>query len=244
MALIRFPGPTTRRYADVEANGVERNGLQQMKSPILGSALQGAAFFCSQAAYSSVFARLAASAGGHVARYMPGLGVVPIFLGYPIVVSVAMPTTPTVGGVVAFFGDLSMGSVMVTRRSIQINQSWQNPPAYDTDSIKFRSTMRAGIVNHSLGPMAVLLGAFMMIIRPGMAVRSGRRWRGRICRIARKDGETYAISLETPPRGLFINCDYKVHRLDELIEHKGIIIAPETAELMTRRVARSWERVH
>jgi HK97 family phage major capsid protein len=91
---------------------------------------------------------LALAAGGNTTREIAA-GAQPMFGGYPIVVSSAMPSAPTNATVYVLFGDLSLSTTFGDRRGITIKVSDQRYLEYD--QIGIQATERFCIVNHDIG---------------------------------------------------------------------------------------------
>jgi len=126
-------------------------------------ALRNAKFYCSQPAFSLVFERLVAAAGGNTVDTLAG-SVQPRYLGYPIVISQSMPTSTGDLSNVAMllFGDLRLAATMGVRRDVTVALSTDR--YFDTDQIGIRGTERFDINVHDLGdtstagPIVALIG--------------------------------------------------------------------------------------
>ena len=90
----------------------------------------------------------------------------PSFLGFPVYFSSKLPngaTSDFTGLPMAYFGNLSMSSMIAERRSTTIALSRQQN--IDVDQIRVRATQRTDIINHDVGsttaagPIAMLVGA-------------------------------------------------------------------------------------
>jgi HK97 family phage major capsid protein len=110
-----------------------------------------AKFYCSATCADIVFGRIAALAGGNTTQTLrDGLGL--SYLGYPIVISQALPSSTsqlTDGSVMFLFGDLSKSSALGDRRMVKVFPSEHR--YMDTDQIGIRGLERIDIVNHDVG---------------------------------------------------------------------------------------------
>jgi len=111
-------------------------------------AMPGAKWYINPAGKAACFDALALAAGGNTTREIAS-GAEPMFAGYPVVVSSAMPSAPTNGTVAVLFGDLSMSTTFGDRRGITIKVSDQRYIEYD--QIAIQATERFCIVNHDIG---------------------------------------------------------------------------------------------
>lgn len=124
----------------------------------------GAKWYCSQLAHDQVFQRLAATAGGNTVQSLSG-SFGPSYLGYPIVVSQALPAVATTlsGLPMLYFGNLMMSTSLGDRRGISVKASTEIKFFEDQTAIK--ATERIDIVNHDLGntttagPLVALIGS-------------------------------------------------------------------------------------
>lgn len=102
---------------------------------------------------AACFDAITLAAGGASVREIataPGIrGVQPMFAGYPVVVSSAMPAIPTDQVVCILFGDLSMSTTFGERRGITIKVSADRYLEYD--QIGIQATERFCINNHDIG---------------------------------------------------------------------------------------------
>jgi HK97 family phage major capsid protein len=143
---------------------VDTTDLSNLVSSVLASALPGAAWYCSSAAFGALFCRLGGTSGGLVATAGPGGLENASYLGFPIRFLSKLPdvSTTLAGLPMLFFGDLSMSSLLAERRKLIVSLSRQH--ALDTDQILIRCTQRMMISNHDTGsatvkaPIAMLLG--------------------------------------------------------------------------------------
>ena len=115
-------------------------------------ALPRAKWYIHPAGKAACFDALALAAGGNTTREIAS-GAQPMFAGYPVVVSSAMPSAPTNGTVALLFGDLSMSSTFGDRRGITIKVS--NDRYLEYDQVGIQATERFCIVNHDIGDTSV-----------------------------------------------------------------------------------------
>jgi len=111
-------------------------------------ALPRAKWYISPAGKAGLLDAIALAAGGNTTREIAG-GAQPMFAGYPIVVSAALPSAPTNATVAFLFGDLSLSTTFGDRRGITIKVSSERYIEYD--QIAIQATERFCIVNHDLG---------------------------------------------------------------------------------------------
>lgn len=111
-------------------------------------ALPRAKWYIHPAGKAGCFDALALAAGGNTTREIAA-GAQPMFAGYPVVVSSAMPSAPANGTVYVLFGDLSLSTTFGDRRGIVIKVSDQRYIEYD--QIGIQATERFCIVNHDIG---------------------------------------------------------------------------------------------
>lgn len=88
------------------------------------------------------------AAGGNTTREI-ATGAEPMFAGYRVVVSSAMPPLPVDQEICVLFGDLAMAATFGDRRGITIKVSTERYLEYD--QIGIMATQRFCIVNHDLG---------------------------------------------------------------------------------------------
>jgi HK97 family phage major capsid protein len=111
-------------------------------------ALPRAKWYINPKGKAACFDAIALAAGGNTTREIAS-GAEPMFAGYPVVVSSAMPTDPTNGTIALLFGDLSMSTTFGDRRGITIKVSSDRYLEYD--QIGIQATERFCIVNHDIG---------------------------------------------------------------------------------------------
>jgi len=112
-------------------------------------ALANAKWYIHPSGKAGLFDALAMQAGGaHVQELVNGVRA-PMFAGYPIVTSAAMPSAPVNAKVAFFFGDLALSTTFGDRRGITIKVSTDRYLEYD--QIGIQATERFCIVNHDIG---------------------------------------------------------------------------------------------
>lgn len=137
--------------------------LHNMMAALPQYALRNAAFYISQPGFALVLERLTAAAGGNTIGTLEA-GMQPRFLGYPVYVTQAMPTsTGDLSNVVmVLFGDMSLAATMGDRRMIRVMQDESRYLEYD--QLAIRATERFDINVHDLGdgttagPIVALVG--------------------------------------------------------------------------------------
>lgn len=108
-----------------------------------------------------LFDNIALAAGGNTAGDLAS-GAKPMFAGYPVVVTSAMPSAPTDQTIAVLFGDLSMSTTFGDRRGITVKVSSDRYLEYD--QIGIQATERFCVVNHDIGsttvagPVVALMG--------------------------------------------------------------------------------------
>lgn len=112
-------------------------------------ALANAKWYIHPSGKAGLFDALALQAGGAQVRELVNGISAPMFAGYPIVVSAAMPSAPVNGQVAFFFGDLALSTTFGDRRGITIKVSTERYLEYD--QIGIQATERFCIVNHDIG---------------------------------------------------------------------------------------------
>jgi HK97 family phage major capsid protein len=117
-------------------------------------AMPNAKFYCSQLCYSTVFQRLALTAGGNTIQSISG-AYQPSFMGYPIVVSQVLPSSASTinGTTMLLFGDLSAAATMGDRREFTFAQS--SDYKFAEDQIAVKATERIDINVHDFGDTSV-----------------------------------------------------------------------------------------
>ena len=111
--------------------------------------------YCSRAAYSGVFERLALSAGGVTAAEMTAGIREPRFFGYPVEYTQVIPATESGGAVFAYIGDLSQACYLGDRRATSIAFSDSALNAFEQDERVVRGTERVDIVCANVGSSSV-----------------------------------------------------------------------------------------
>ena len=130
------------------AHGTLADELTTLMSLLPAYALARAKFYISPAGKAGLLDRIALEAGGNTTQNIAS-GAAPMFGGYPIVVSAAMPTAPTNATVAFLFGDLSLSTTLGDRRGITISVTTDR--YFESDQIGIKATQRFCIVNHDLG---------------------------------------------------------------------------------------------
>ena len=103
-----------------------------------------AAWYVSRTFYHTVMAKLADAAGGNTNETIAAGGPrEPLFMGYPVRISQAMPSSPAVSQVCALLGDLSQGAFFGDRRGIGVSLSEHD--AFQTDELALRAVERFDI---------------------------------------------------------------------------------------------------
>jgi HK97 family phage major capsid protein len=136
-------------------NELDGDDLEKVMAACPKYALRNAKWYCSQAAYSVVFAPLLRAAGGITMNEMAG----PLrlsYLGYPIVIDQTLPSAPSTDisdTAMLFFGDLSLAATFGTRRGITLMSSSER--FMELDQIAIMGTERFAITVHDLGTASV-----------------------------------------------------------------------------------------
>lgn len=142
---------------------IDASDLLKIMAPLPRYALRNAKWYASAVAFSLVFGRLTAAAGGNTIETLAGK--IPFaYLGFPIVIDNTLPTAQTdiSDTVMLLFGDLSLAVMMGTRRAVTIKKSEDRYIEYD--QIAIVGTERVDINAHSLGdnttagPVMALVG--------------------------------------------------------------------------------------
>lgn len=107
-------------------------------------------WYISNAGWSASMQRLANAAGGVTMAELAG-GMSRSFLGYPVVVSQVLESrlTGTTGARACYFGDLTMGSYLGTRRGISI--ALDSSRYFELDQVAIKATQRFDINVHDRG---------------------------------------------------------------------------------------------
>lgn len=112
----------------------------------------GAKFYCSQAAFSLIFERLAVSAGGNTMAIING-SYTPSYLGHPIEISQTLFSNSgaTAGNnkIMLMYGNLMLAAAMGDRRGIRYGQS--EHIKFVEDQIAIKATERFDINVHDVG---------------------------------------------------------------------------------------------
>lgn len=78
-----------------------------------------------------------------------------MFMGYPVRVSQALPSTAANSQIYGFFGSLRLASKFGERRGMSIAMATQGDTDFASDLISWRGTQRVDIVNHAVGTASV-----------------------------------------------------------------------------------------
>lgn len=107
-------------------------------------------WYISNAGWAASMQRLANAAGGVTMSEIAG-GMSRSFLGYPVVISQVLNSalTGTTGTRACYFGDLSMGSYLGTRRGISI--ALDSSRYFELDQVAIKATQRFDINVHDRG---------------------------------------------------------------------------------------------
>ena len=167
-----FAGDGTSTYGGIVGARAALRGVDSSASNIAGLAVQGtgntysalvlgdfrnvvgklpqyadtanAAWYVSRTFYHTVMAKLADSAGGNTNETIAVGGPrEPLFMGYPVRISQAMPSSPAVSQVCALLGDLSQGAFFGDRRGIGVSLSEHD--AFQADELALRAVERFDI---------------------------------------------------------------------------------------------------
>lgn len=119
------------------------------------------AFTCSQLVWATVFQRIIQSAGGISKDDMTGK-VIHQYLGFPVEISPAMPTTAANGKPMILFGDIGLAASFGNRRGMAVARSTEYK--FAEDQIAIKATERFDINIHDIGtttvagPVVALMG--------------------------------------------------------------------------------------
>ncbi len=105
-------------------------------------------WFVNSAAYWNGMGRLLDAAGGNAVSDLTGERQM-MFLGYPVEFAQVMSTGGAVSTIVAYFGDLSLGATVGTRRGVQTSVSVDR--YFENDLIGIKCTERVAINVHERG---------------------------------------------------------------------------------------------
>ena len=122
--------------------------ITEIMSKLPSYAIPRAKWYIHPAGKAGCLDSLAMQAGGNTVRDI-ATGALPMFGGYPIVVSSAMPKVPTNATVYVLFGDLSMSTTFGDRRGITIAKTADR--YFEYRQIGILASERFCIVNHDLG---------------------------------------------------------------------------------------------
>lgn len=147
-------------FAEIDATDLT---TVMAKLPLYASMRPDCAWICSQPAWSLVFQRLQAAAGGNTKTDVAGK-MIDSYLGYPVIKSQAMPTSTgdLSDKVMLFFGSVSAAISMGTRRGVTLAVSMDR--YFESDQIGIRGIERFDINVHDIGdattagPLVALIG--------------------------------------------------------------------------------------
>lgn len=137
--------------------------LNNLVAALPAYAQANAKFYCSSVAWTLTFERLMQAGGGNTFATIAA-GAVKSYLGYPVVISQAMPTVTTTLNdlVMILFGDMSMAVAFGDRRGFELAVSTDH--YFGNDALGVRGTTRFDINVHDVGdattagPLVGLLG--------------------------------------------------------------------------------------
>lgn len=144
---------------------IDATDLATLMAALPRYALMNAKWYMSQTAYSLVIERLVQAAGGNTINDMSA-GAQLRYMGYPVVISQAMPAgaaTDYNNVAMLFFGDMSKAATLGDRRGTTVATSTDR--YFDSDEIAIRGTERFDINVHDLGdgttagPIVGLIGS-------------------------------------------------------------------------------------
>ncbi len=144
---------------------IDATDLSNLIAALPEYAVDGAKWYCSNLAWSTVFMRLMMAAGGNSVTDLSGK-VRKSYAGFEVVTSPTLPAgaaTDYTGLVMIMFGNLRLSSKFGSRRDIRIKLLTERYADYD--QVGIQATERFDIVNHDLGsqtvagPMVGLVGA-------------------------------------------------------------------------------------
>lgn len=111
------------------------------------------AWFCHRTFYHTIMVKLMLAAGGTQAYEIYNGLRRPMFLGYPVVWTQAMPSSSASADLPCHFGDLSLAAAFGDRRQIAIATS--EHANFSTDELAIRGTQRVDINVHDIGNSSV-----------------------------------------------------------------------------------------
>ncbi len=134
------------------ANGTLADEVINIMALLPAYAWPRAKWYINPAGKVGLFDAISLAAGGNTTKEIAE-GAKPMFAGYPVVVSAAMPAVPVNGEIAVLFGDLTMSSTLGDRRGITLKVSDQR--YIEFDQIAVQATERFTIVNHDIGDTSV-----------------------------------------------------------------------------------------
>lgn len=129
---------------------IDKDDLAKVMAALPAYAEPNAKWYCSKVAWDLVFSRLMAAAGGNTTQTLSG-NIERSYLGYPVVISQALPTAQTdiSDTVMLFFGDLAKAATLGDRRGVTISTT--DALNFAEDQIAIKATQRVDINVHSVG---------------------------------------------------------------------------------------------
>jgi HK97 family phage major capsid protein len=122
-----------------------------------------AKWYCSQAFWGSVMQKLALAGGGNQVNQVLNGALAPMFLGFPVVITQAMPTVSAVSQVACLFGDIAMAAKLGSRRETSIQFSTEasvgGQSLWERNEVGIRAIERFDINVHDVGNAASTAGA-------------------------------------------------------------------------------------
>jgi HK97 family phage major capsid protein len=120
-------------------------------------------WYISNVGYYASMQRLMDAVGGVTMSELANGVRQPSFLGYPVEISQVLEsrTSGTSGGVACYFGDLSAGAYIGTRRGLQL--ALDSSRYFEMDMLALRATQRYDIVIHDRGTASASGGLVQMV---------------------------------------------------------------------------------
>lgn len=105
-------------------------------------------WFMHKSVYVASYVRLMNALGGSIRSEISG-DMQPEIMGYPVTFTQVMPSTSAVSTIAAYFGDLSLGATLGTRRGVRTQVSTDR--YFENDLIGVKCTERIAITVHEVG---------------------------------------------------------------------------------------------
>ena len=143
---------------------IDNIGLTTLMGTLPQYAHKNAKWYCSQTCADQALGRLQATAGGNTIQSLSG-SFTPSYLGYPIVITQALPTLSTTANnneTLMLFGDLRLAASLGDRRGVSLKVSEDR--YLELDQIAIRGIERFDINVHDVGttgaagPIVALIG--------------------------------------------------------------------------------------